>query len=90
MEQPNEFDVIDHDINFDAQGRMNYHPDFHENHGKPFTDEEKEYIAKYYKTDGARKVSFALGRTEKAIMEKYSEMNRNGTLDYYRSLHHYV
>lgn len=60
---PDEDDMRD-GITFDKLGRMEYHPDFHPNHGKPITLSEKIYIAKFYDTDGMRLVSFALAHGE--------------------------
>lgn len=83
--EPDEDDKRD-GITFDEQGRMNFHPEFHPNHGKPITLDEKIYIAKYVDIDGSRNVGFALGRTETTIANTKSKMNRNGELQYYRSL----
>lgn len=75
--EPDEDDIKD-GITFDEYGRMEYHPDFHPNHKKPVTLEEKIYIAKYMNIDGARTVGFALGRTEKSIAQIKSLLIRTG------------
>lgn len=74
------------EIQYDPQGRMLYHPDFHEKSGKPFTEEELEYLCKFYETDGRQMMSFALGRTEAAIGEKFNKLKKQGRFDYYKNL----
>ncbi|CAM5660806.1 DNA-entry nuclease OS=Lysinibacillus sphaericus OX=1421 GN=LS41612_04505 PE=4 SV=1 [Lysinibacillus sphaericus] len=39
------------DITYDKYGRMQYHPEFHFSHGKPFSESELEYICKFYEVD---------------------------------------
>lgn len=74
-------------ITFDAQGRMNYHPEFHPNHRKKMTMDEKIYLAKYYPLiDNARTVAFALGRTEHTIMHITSKLRKTGELDRLRAM----
>ena len=77
-------------ITYDKQGRMKYHPEFHPNHGEIFTNEELEYICKFYHVDGARSISFALGRTEGTIKTKIDELKKKGFFEKYRSLNYYV
>ncbi len=31
-------------VTYDAYGRMQYHPDFHPNHGKPWKTTEQKYL----------------------------------------------
>jgi len=73
-------------VKFDRQGRMKYNPDYHPNHGKPFTTDELIYICKFNEVDGARSLSLALGRTEMTIANKIFELKRYGLYEYYRSL----
>lgn len=78
-------DVID-GITYDRRGRMQYHPDFHFNHGIPFTIDEMIYTAKYYEIDGARTISFAIGKTEGTVQSKVDEMKQNGMYEIYKNL----
>ncbi|MBO8172428.1 MAG: DNA-entry nuclease [Bacillaceae bacterium] len=73
-----------YDIEFDAHGRMKYHPDFHPNHGKPFTEEDLEYLCTFYEVDNKRSLSFAIGKTEHVCRTKYYELKRKGLVDYYK------
>lgn len=76
-------------LQYDRLGRMKYHPDFHDNHGKRFSDEELCYLAKFYKFDGRRHVSLALGRPEGPVQKKYLELLHSKRLDFYKNLDYY-
>ncbi|MDR9794057.1 DNA-entry nuclease [Aeribacillus pallidus] len=76
-------------VEYDNFGRMKYHPSFHENRGKPFTESDLEYICKFYEFDGPELISLALGRTEKTIMTKVYELRKQGLYDYYKNLNKY-
>lgn len=77
--------VIDTTIEYDGMGRMKYHPEYHTNHKKPFTEEELIYLAKYYKIDGRLNISLALGRTESTISTKVCELKKKGLWSYYQN-----
>lgn len=81
---PSEDDVKD-GITYDKLGRMQYHPDFHPNHGKPFTDEDKEYLCMFYETDNVRSLSFALGKTEHTLRVKYNDLKQKGKIQFYKN-----
>ena len=55
---------------YDNAGRMKYNPDLHDRQGKPWDDEEKEYLIKWYTIIGLEEMSLALGRTEGTIASK--------------------
>jgi len=78
-----EHDAID-GITYDRWGRMNPHPDFHENHKKPFTNDDLEYLCMFYETDNKRSLAFALGKTEHVLRAKYSKLKSQGLVQYYR------
>ncbi|WP_338651641.1 DNA-entry nuclease [Lysinibacillus sp. Y5S-8] len=67
--------IVD-DITYDKHGRMQYHPEFHFSHGKPFSESELEYICKFYEVDHARTISFAIGRTEHTIRSKVDYLRK--------------
>lgn len=77
-------------IELDNLGRMKYHPDFHDTHGQRFTEEDLCYLVKFYKHDGRRAMSFALGKTERVVQNKYLELRKKRLIPYYKSLSHYV
>ncbi|MED1950477.1 DNA-entry nuclease [Brevibacillus centrosporus] len=77
--------VISEDgLSYDSMGRIQYHPEFHFSHRKPFTQEELEYLCRFYEVDDSRTMAFALGRTESTIMSKVSELKKQGQFDHYK------
>ena len=69
---------------------MKYNPDFHPNHGKPFTLYDRAYMCYYYDIDGRVNVSLALGRTESTIASKMTEYKRKGWDKHYKQLWEYI
>lgn len=84
-----EFRNTNEGFTYDNLGRIKYHPEFHENHGKPFTEEELCYLCKFYGFDGRRSVSFALGRPEGPVQKKYLQLRKKQKILYYKILDHY-
>lgn len=77
--------VISEDgLTYDSMGRIQYHPDFHFSHRKPFTEEELEYLCRFYEVDDSRTMAFALGRTEATVVAKVSELKKRGLFEYYK------
>lgn len=74
------------DISYDACGRMKYHPDFHENHRKKWSEEDMEYLCKFETVDDLETLGLALGRTKATVAEKLSLLKENGQYNYYRNL----
>jgi hypothetical protein len=81
---PREDDIKD-GITFDKLGRMRYHPDFHPNHGRPYTTDELIYICKFYEVDGPRLISFAIGKTELTVMNTVFELRRDGKFEGFKN-----
>lgn len=79
-----ESDAID-GIEYDKYNRMLYHPDFHFSHGKPFSQEELEYLSMFYEVDDTRTMSFALGKTEHTLRVRYNRLKSEGLVDHYRA-----
>ncbi len=67
-------------VTYDAYGRMQYHPDFHPNHGLPWKTTEQKYLIERYELDGPEQVSFALGRTIHTVMAKAYELRKLGLM----------
>ncbi len=84
-------------IEYTSDGTMKFNPEFHHNHGKRFTEEELEYLCKFYQADGAKVISLALGRTEKVVATKVSSLRKKKRADgsqttmfeYYKNLNKY-
>lgn len=76
-------------IKYDKFGRMLYNKNFHPRHGKAFTEEELEYLCKFYDIDDVKSISFALGRTENTIKFKVSKFKKSGKFEFYKNLNKY-
>ncbi|MGF9907304.1 DNA-entry nuclease [Brevibacillus porteri] len=72
-------------VEYDVRGRMLYHPEFHPNQGKRFSDEETAYLCKFYETDSLKSLSLALGRIEKSLEYRIAYLKKTGLFDYYRA-----
>ncbi|MBO1003140.1 DNA-entry nuclease [Pseudogracilibacillus auburnensis] len=66
--------------------RIRYSPEFHDNHGKQWTDEDLAYLCSSW--DGMKKadIAMALGRTHGTVLTKAYALKRNGQFDYYKNL----
>ncbi|MGO4496477.1 DNA-entry nuclease [Paenibacillus sp. 2RAB27] len=73
-------------ICYDNSGRMEFHPDFHFNQGKPFKLDDLIYICKYHKIDEPRTLAFAIGKTEKSVATMISKLKKEGLYFKYREL----
>lgn len=67
-------------IEYDAFGRMRYHPEFHPNHKKDWKTSDEKYVIENYLIDGPEAVSLALGRTVCTIMERAKELRHAGRM----------
>ena len=67
-------------VQYDRYGRMRYHPDFHENHKKPWTNQDERYLIENYAKDGPEAVSLALGRTIHVVMTRAYELRKAGRM----------
>lgn len=76
--------VPEQGIEYDKRGRLMYHPDFHPNQGKRFTDDETAYLCKFYETDSLKSLSLALGRLERSLEYRIAYLKKAGLFDYYR------
>lgn len=74
------------EITYDSQGRVMFHPALHPNTGKPWTEDELEYLCKFHMVDGLELMSYALGRTHMAINQKLVQLRKEGKYEYYRSI----
>ena len=66
--------------------RMKYNSSFHENHGKPFTEEELAYICSIWDVTKKDNISRVLGRTHGTILKKVNDLRRNDQFEYFKRL----
>lgn len=67
-------------IQFDAHGRMRYHPDFHPNQGRYWTTVDQQFLIDNYARIGPEECSLALGRTIHTIMQKAYSLRKAGLM----------
>ena len=68
------------DIQFDAYGRMLYHPDYHPNHKAPWTTADQRFLIENYAGIGPEETSLALGRTIHSVMQRATDLRRDGVM----------
>ncbi|MFB1100859.1 DNA-entry nuclease [Terribacillus sp. JSM ZJ617] len=80
------FDVIE--VEYDQFGRMKRHPLYHHNsyNRTPFTQEELEYICKYWHADHMDDLGLALGRTGVSLAQQVSKLKKQGLFDHYKNM----
>lgn len=69
---------------YDSSGRVQYNKEYHFSQGNTWTLEELEYLCMYINYDEARTLSFALGKTEGVIREKYRTLKNRGDDEFYK------
>lgn len=74
---------------YDAHGRLKYHPSLHTKHGQPWTEEDLEYLCKFHGVEPLATLALALDRPETSIATKIRVLKREGKYEYYRNLSWY-
>ena len=77
-------------IEYDTNGRIKYNPEFHFNRGKELSDYEKAYLCHYWEWDGAKSLSYSLGKTEAALQTLIKKMKKNGDYEHYKQVWQYI
>ena len=67
-------------VTYDKYGRMNYSPELHANHGKPWITTDEKYLIENYAIDGPEQTSLALGRTIHTVMTRAYELRKMGRM----------
>lgn len=67
-------------VTYDRYGRMNYHPELHPNHKKPWTTTDQKYLIENYESLGPEDLSLALGRTIHTVMTKAYKLRQSGIM----------
>lgn len=65
---------------YDKYGRMQFHPELHHNHKKPWLNPDQKYLIDNYESDGPESVAAALGRTIGVIMTRAYELRKAGLM----------
>lgn len=69
-------------VEYDSHGRMKYNPELHDNWGKAWTQEEEDYLIKWYDLIGLEEMGLALGRTETVVSNKVVKLRKLGIMGY--------
>lgn len=67
-------------MKFDRWGRLQYDPDLHPNHAKPWTVKEEQYLIDFYGGVSPEELSLSLGRTPHAVYQKATMLRKQGRL----------
>lgn len=67
-------------VQYDNCGRMKYNPSLHDRQGKPWDDEEKDYLINWYNIIGMEEMSLALRRTEGTVANKVNQFRKLGKM----------
>lgn len=78
--------IDDIELKYDRFGRIAYNPELHDKQGKPWSEEDKEYLCKYESIDELETVAMALGRTRGTVAETLKNIRKNGQFEYYKNL----
>lgn len=76
-------------VEYDRHGFMKFHPFYHPNTGKKFTESDKEYLCKFFEVDGIHLISMGLGRSPRSIAQKITRMKKTGEYDTYKAINKY-
>lgn len=68
------------DITYDRYGRMNFHPEFHANQGKPWLASDQNFLIEYYEKLGPEEISLVLERTIHTVMTRAYELRKKGVM----------
>ncbi|URZ06434.1 hypothetical protein [Clostridium felsineum] len=77
----------EHPIEYDKIGRMNYNPIFHARMRQPWTVDELNYVINWYDKVGPDELSFALERTIKSVMQKATDLRKQGKMPQIQGYH---
>lgn len=67
-------------VTYDKYGRMQYHPEFHSNQGRPWNTVDQQYLIDNDESMGPEQVSFALERTIHTVMTRAYELRKKGLM----------
>lgn len=64
--------------------RMRYNPEYHENHGKPFTTNELVYLCSMWDSMKKQDIALAMGRTHGAVLTMAHTVRKSGQFESYK------
>lgn len=73
-------------VEYDSQGRMKYHPDYHPNRGQPYTTGDLIFLCSAHRTMPLTDIGLALGRTPASVASLLTKLKKTGEYERYRRL----
>lgn len=67
-------------IEYDKCGRMKFNPELHQNNGKPWSQEDLNYLIDWYEKIGLEEMSLAVGRSEVTVAAKVGYLRKKGIM----------
>jgi hypothetical protein len=64
--------------------RLRFSPEFHENHGKPFTVKELAYLCIMWESMKKADIAMALGRTHGTVLSKAYMLKKTGQFNHFK------
>lgn len=69
-----------------SNNRMRYNPEFHENHGKPWSTDDLIYLCSMWESTHKATIAAALGRTHGTVLTKGHELRKGGQFERYKEM----
>lgn len=66
--------------------RMRYNPEFHENHGKPWSVKDLIYLCSSWNGMKKADIAAALGRTHGTVLTKAYELRKTGEFEHFKEM----
>ncbi|MTI95206.1 MAG: DNA-entry nuclease [Firmicutes bacterium] len=77
---------MESNVQYDRWGRMKYHPDYHENHRKPWDKEDDMYLCAMHGSMKIGDIALALGRTYRSAAQRLETLKRKRLYKRYRTI----
>lgn len=74
-------------VKYDKWHRMQYDPEYHDNHNKPWTVNDLAFLCGQYKSMKKLDLSLALGRTHRTILSKASQLRKEGQFKHFEEIY---
>ncbi len=71
---------MEDELNYDNQGRIAYTEGFHNKTGKPWDDDDLDYLINWYDKISGIEMSLALERPETTIRSKVCRLRKKGVM----------
>lgn len=66
--------------------RMRFNPQFHENHGRKFSEDDLIYMCSMWDSTKKEDIALALGKTYGSVITKAYYLRKTGQFNYYKTI----